>query len=32
VGTGHGKRILANFLGLVTGRGERVTLSEAKGP
>ena len=32
VGTDHGKRILANFLGLVTGRGERVTLSEAKGP
>ena len=27
VGTDHGKRILANFLALVTGRGERVTLS-----
>jgi anthranilate synthase component 2 len=32
VGTDQGKRILANFLALATGRGERVTLSEAKGP
>jgi anthranilate synthase component II len=32
VGTDHGKRILANFLALVAGRGGRVTLSEAKGP
>ena len=32
VGTDHGKRILANFLALATGRGQRVTLSEAKGP
>ena len=27
VGTDHGKRILANFLALATGRGQRVTLS-----
>jgi anthranilate synthase component 2 len=32
VGTDHGKRILANFLGLVNGARPRVTLSEAKGP
>jgi anthranilate synthase/aminodeoxychorismate synthase-like glutamine amidotransferase len=32
VGTDHGKRILANFLGLVNGAKARVTLSEAKGP
>jgi anthranilate synthase component 2 len=31
VGTDHGKRILANFLGLVIGGRTRVTLSEAKG-
>ena len=31
VGTDHGKRILANFLGLVNGAKARVTLSEAKG-
>jgi anthranilate synthase component 2 len=31
VGTDHGKRILANFLGLVNGARTRVTLSEAKG-
>jgi anthranilate synthase component II len=31
VGTDHGKRILANFLALASGRGQRVTLSEAKG-
>ena len=30
VGTDHGKRILANFLGLVTGARTGVTLSEAK--
>jgi anthranilate synthase component II len=31
VGTGHGKRILSNFLALVSGIRARVTLSEAKG-
>jgi anthranilate synthase component II len=31
VGTHHGKRILANFLGLVNGARPRVTLSGAKG-
>jgi anthranilate synthase component 2 len=31
VGTGHGKRILSNFLGLVNGARARVTLSAAKG-
>ena len=31
VGTDHGKRLLANFLGLVHGAKARVTLSEAKG-
>ena len=31
VGTDHGKRILANFLGLVNGAKARVTLSGAKG-
>jgi anthranilate synthase component II len=31
VGTDHGKRMLANFLGLANGARSRVTLSEAKG-
>jgi anthranilate synthase component 2 len=31
VGTDHGKRILANFLGLANGASARVTTSEAKG-
>jgi anthranilate synthase component 2 len=31
VGTGHGKRILSNFLALVNGGRARVTLSAAKG-